>query len=127
WNLSETLHKHCVLAVAWKLQYTIYRIHTQPVYIQPFRTSVPSSAGPSSLQYLKIIMQKHCVATCVLLLTVLLLAELTTATYRKPPFNGSIFGKRGNVVEYENTGKALSALCEIASEACSAWFPSSDN
>ena len=43
-------------------------------------------------------MQKHSVATCLLLLTVLLLAELAAATYRKPPFNGSIFGKRGNVV-----------------------------
>ncbi|XP_017769590.1 PREDICTED: neuropeptide SIFamide [Nicrophorus vespilloides] len=44
------------------------------------------------------------------------------ATYRKPPFNGSIFGKRGNI-EYDSAGKALSAMCEIASEACQAWFP----
>jgi hypothetical protein len=41
-------------------------------------------------------MHKRSVATCVILLAVLLLAELATATYRKPPFNGSIFGKRGN-------------------------------
>ncbi|KAM3955906.1 SIFamide [Aphomia sociella] len=41
--------------------------------------------------------------------------------YKKPPFNGSIFGKRGNV-EYDSTGKALSALCEIASETCQAWY-----
>jgi hypothetical protein len=41
-------------------------------------------------------MHKRSVATCVILLAVLLLAELATATYRKPPFNGSIFGKRGS-------------------------------
>jgi hypothetical protein len=41
-------------------------------------------------------MEKRSVATCLLLLAVLLLAEIATATYRKPPFNGSIFGKRGN-------------------------------
>jgi hypothetical protein len=41
-------------------------------------------------------MHKRSVATCVILLAVLLLADLATATYRKPPFNGSIFGKRGS-------------------------------
>ncbi|GAB0093354.1 Neuropeptide SIFamide [Sergentomyia squamirostris] len=44
-------------------------------------------------------------------------------TYRKPPFNGSIFGKRNSVVDYDSGGKALSAMCEIALEACGAWFP----
>jgi hypothetical protein len=29
--------------------------------------------------------------------------------------------------DYDGAGKALSAMCEIASEACSAWFPQSDN
>ncbi|KAJ3649200.1 hypothetical protein Zmor_020955 [Zophobas morio] len=48
------------------------------------------------------------------------------ATYRKPPFNGSIFGKRGATSEYDSTGKALSAMCEIASEACQAWFPAQE-
>ncbi|CAH0599854.1 unnamed protein product [Chrysodeixis includens] len=48
------------------------------------------------------------------------------ATYRKPPFNGSIFGKRG-VVEYDTTGRALSALCEIATETCQAWYQTLEN
>ncbi|XP_028157549.1 neuropeptide SIFamide-like [Ostrinia nubilalis] len=52
---------------------------------------------------------------------VLYLIHSTEANYRKPPFNGSIFGKRGTV-EYDSTGKALSALCEIASETCQAWY-----
>ncbi|XP_056636465.1 SIFamide-related peptide [Diorhabda carinulata] len=49
------------------------------------------------------------------------------AAYRRPPFNGSIFGKRttGNN-DFENAGKALSAMCEIASEACASWFPTQD-
>jgi hypothetical protein len=41
-------------------------------------------------------MHKQSVATCVILLALLMLAHLATATYRKPPFNGSIFGKRGS-------------------------------
>jgi hypothetical protein len=41
-------------------------------------------------------MHKRSVATCVFLLAVLLSADVATANYRKPPFNGSIFGKRGN-------------------------------
>ncbi|RZC40201.1 hypothetical protein BDFB_008940 [Asbolus verrucosus] len=48
------------------------------------------------------------------------------ATYRKPPFNGSIFGKRGATNEYDSASKALSAMCEIASEACQTWFPSQE-
>lgn len=72
------------------------------------------------------------------------------ATYRKPPFNGSIFGKRGTVTagekssivfkserkatgvlhvlfaDVDNAGKALSAMCEIASEACQTWFSSQE-
>ncbi|KAF2895516.1 hypothetical protein ILUMI_10664 [Ignelater luminosus] len=47
-------------------------------------------------------------------------------TYRKPPFNGSIFGKRGVTAEYDNANKALSALCEIAIDACQPWFPSQE-
>ncbi|XP_050530421.1 SIFamide-related peptide [Daktulosphaira vitifoliae] len=51
--------------------------------------------------------------------------------YRKPPFNGSIFGKRTmttagnyNNLDYENPSKSFYAMCEIASDACQAWFPS---
>lgn len=37
----------------------------------------------------------------ILMATVMILvifSEITEATYRKPPFNGSIFGKRGSAV-----------------------------
>ncbi|XP_018327726.1 neuropeptide SIFamide [Agrilus planipennis] len=57
--------------------------------------------------------------------------ESAEGTYRKPPFNGSIFGKRtsaSGVVtgDYENANKAISAMCEIAVDACSTWFPSQE-
>ncbi|XP_037954381.1 neuropeptide SIFamide-like [Teleopsis dalmanni] len=51
--------------------------------------------------------------------------SISEAAYRKPPFNGSIFGKR-NSIEYDNA-KALTTLCEIAMESCQAWFPQTDN
>ncbi|KAJ3637447.1 hypothetical protein MTP99_000904 [Tenebrio molitor] len=51
---------------------------------------------------------------------------MAEATYRKPPFNGSIFGKRGATNEYDSASKALSAMCEIASEACQTWFPTQE-
>lgn len=44
------------------------------------------------------------------------------AGYRKPPFNGSIFGKRGSINDLEGSPKVLQAMCEIASEACQQWF-----
>ncbi|XP_075218077.1 neuropeptide SIFamide [Lycorma delicatula] len=69
-------------------------------------------------------MSRYNIVICFLVLALLVLTE---ATYRKPPFNGSIFGKRGNVAEYESASKALSSMCEIASEACAAWFPVPDN
>ncbi|XP_052757133.1 neuropeptide SIFamide-like [Galleria mellonella] len=56
----------------------------------------------------------------------LCLLHTIEANYKKPPFNGSIFGKRNNI-EYDSTGKALSALCEIASETCQAWYQALDN
>ncbi|XP_011693476.1 PREDICTED: FMRFamide-related neuropeptides [Wasmannia auropunctata] len=48
----------------------------------------------------------------------------TNAAYKpiKPPFNGSIFGKRSNTVTDEVANRALSAICEAASETCSAWL-----
>lgn len=77
---------------------------------------------------------------------------MVEANYRKPPFNGSIFGKRaaGNnnngeyfhtfslfhliliisflsKVDYEVGGKALSSMCEIALEACQSWFSQDSN
>ncbi|XP_052898845.1 neuropeptide SIFamide [Anopheles moucheti] len=59
----------------------------------------------------------------VVLLVVLALSGSAEAGYRKPPFNGSIFGKRsGNSVDYEGNAKVLSTMCEIAAEACQSWF-----
>ncbi|XP_022907508.2 neuropeptide SIFamide [Onthophagus taurus] len=62
----------------------------------------------------------------VVVVFVVALIENVDATYRKPPFNGSIFGKRSSTIDYDNAGKALSSMCEIASEACQAWFPAQD-
>lgn len=96
--------------------------------------------------------------TVVILVICVLLAisNVAEAAYRKPPFNGSIFGKRsGNSIgsdsfvfkyfqidhlwdvnvlinfsshlpvflDYDSSGKTLSAMCEIAVEACQTWFP----
>uniref|UniRef100_A0A336MLL6 CSON003391 protein n=1 Tax=Culicoides sonorensis TaxID=179676 RepID=A0A336MLL6_CULSO len=58
------------------------------------------------------------------LFVVLATLDAAEAGYRKPPFNGSIFGKRGNSVEYEAGAQKLQAMCEIASEACQQWFTS---
>nr|C0HKV8.1 RecName: Full=Neuropeptide SIFamide; Short=SIFa; AltName: Full=TYRKPPFNGSIF-amide; Flags: Precursor [Agrotis ipsilon] len=65
------------------------------------------------------------VALCLFAI-VMCIIHKAEGTYRKPPFNGSIFGKRG-VVEYDTTGRALSALCEIASETCQAWYQTLEN
>ncbi|KAK6619835.1 hypothetical protein RUM44_006234 [Polyplax serrata] len=55
---------------------------------------------------------------------VFLLVDVVQATYKKPPFNGSIFGKRANsITDYDTAGRTLSSLCEVAVEACSFWFP----
>ncbi|VVD05375.1 unnamed protein product [Leptidea sinapis] len=48
------------------------------------------------------------------------------ANYKNAPMNGIMFGKRGQS-DYDNRGKAFAALCEISTEACQAWFPSSEN
>ncbi|XP_018576888.1 neuropeptide SIFamide [Anoplophora glabripennis] len=61
---------------------------------------------------------------CVAVAFICAIMTVTEATYRKPPFNGSIFGKRtGSNTEYDSASKALSAMCEIANEACQSWFP----
>ncbi|XP_076651765.1 neuropeptide SIFamide [Halictus rubicundus] len=50
------------------------------------------------------------------------LAITVDAAYRKPPFNGSIFGKRSIVeTNYEMTNRALSSICETVAETCNAW------
>ncbi|NP_001124358.1 SIFamide precursor [Bombyx mori] len=54
-------------------------------------------------------------------LVIILTLATIEATYRKPPFNGSIFGKRNNV-ENDSSGRAIAALCEITTETCQAWY-----
>ncbi|CAG5053186.1 unnamed protein product [Parnassius apollo] len=65
------------------------------------------------------------VAVCLILVIYCLILP-NEANYRKPHFNGSIFGKRGNI-EYDTSEKAMSALCEIASETCETWFQNLEN
>ncbi|KAL6429873.1 SIFamide-related peptide [Formica fusca] len=56
-------------------------------------------------------------------LAIIMVIFSINAAYKKPPFNGSIFGKRSNTVtDYEFTNRALSAICEVASETCTAWM-----
>ncbi|XP_072937507.1 neuropeptide SIFamide-like [Epargyreus clarus] len=64
-------------------------------------------------------MRAAIVLFCVLI--VILSVQQSEATYKKPMFNGSIFGKRTSI-EYDSTNKALSALCEITTETCQAWY-----
>ncbi|XP_045508197.1 neuropeptide IMFamide isoform X2 [Colias croceus] len=62
----------------------------------------------------------------LVILALLCLIEMSEANYKNAPMNGIMFGKRGPS-DYENRGKAFTALCEIATEACQTWFPSPEN
>ncbi|XP_076625135.1 neuropeptide SIFamide [Colletes latitarsis] len=51
------------------------------------------------------------------------LAVAVDAAYKKPPFNGSIFGKRSSTItDYDITGRAMSSICETVTETCNAWL-----
>ncbi|XP_053987629.1 SIFamide-related peptide [Hylaeus anthracinus] len=51
------------------------------------------------------------------------LAIAVDAAYKKPPFNGSIFGKRSNTVtDYDISSRAMSSICETVTETCNAWL-----
>ncbi|CAG9813396.1 unnamed protein product [Phaedon cochleariae] len=64
---------------------------------------------------------------CLAFIVFSVVISTSDAAYRRPPFNGSIFGKRtGTTAEFDNAGKALTAMCEIASEACQTWFPAQE-
>ncbi|XP_067634422.1 neuropeptide SIFamide [Eurosta solidaginis] len=65
------------------------------------------------------------IITFVAFILAVIMSGFTEAAYRKPPFNGSIFGKR-NSLEYDNS-KAVTAMCEIALEACQTWFPQGES
>ncbi|XP_029049212.1 neuropeptide SIFamide [Osmia lignaria lignaria] len=56
------------------------------------------------------------------------LAISVDAAYRKPPFNGSIFGKRSSTItDYEITSRAMSSVCESVTETCNAWLARQDS
>ncbi|XP_076230550.1 neuropeptide SIFamide [Nomia melanderi] len=58
---------------------------------------------------------------------VFVLAITVDAAYRKPPFNGSIFGKRSSTItDYEITSRAMSSICESVAETCNAWVSRQD-
>ncbi|XP_034478440.1 neuropeptide SIFamide [Drosophila innubila] len=69
----------------------------------------------------------RCTLTFLLITIIVatILLHSSDAAYRKPPFNGSIFGKR-NALDYDNA-KAMNAACEVAVEACQSWFPQNDS
>lgn len=69
---------------------------------------------------------KFTLVCVVFIVSTILLFQMSAATYRKPPFNGSIFGKRStNTIEFDsNTGKTFASMCEIASQACNSWYAS---
>ncbi|KAK3909202.1 Neuropeptide SIFamide [Frankliniella fusca] len=77
-------------------------------------------------------MQLRTLVAVFLLSALVLLAGPAAATFRKPPFNGSIFGKRGapdqarSMAEVDTTANTMNALCAVATEACNGWY-SADN
>ncbi|KAJ8965936.1 hypothetical protein NQ317_009709 [Molorchus minor] len=95
----------------------IRRVWRQTLLLKIVRTTTIMNTTPA----------KAVTFFCVVMLLICAFISAAEATYRKPPFNGSIFGKRtGNSVnnnEYDSASKALSAMCEIANEACQTWFP----
>nr|CAH7734695.1 unnamed protein product [Callosobruchus chinensis] len=62
---------------------------------------------------------------CLALAIFSVLVSASGAAYRKPPFMGPFLEKE-LTVQIDGTSKALSAMCEIASEACQTWFPVQD-
>ncbi|XP_074112648.1 neuropeptide SIFamide [Cotesia typhae] len=65
----------------------------------------------------------------IILAVIALIATVTVeGAYKKPPFNGSIFGKRSNsAADYEALSRTLGTMCEIASETCNAWLMPQDS
>nr|QPO25075.1 SIFamide [Callinectes arcuatus] len=68
------------------------------------------------------------VAVAVVVVVLALLSSPVSAGYRKPPFNGSIFGKRSGADAVYEPGKsqALASVCQVALEACTLWFPGAE-
>ncbi|KAI4500493.1 hypothetical protein M0802_004455 [Mischocyttarus mexicanus] len=80
----------------------------------------PSSGKPQKTTSFKMVSIRLVLS---IFFVVAILGFTVAAGYKKPPFNGSIFGKRSNTEsDAEVANRALSAMCEIASEACNAWL-----
>ncbi|NP_001124359.1 neuropeptide IMFamide-like [Bombyx mandarina] len=65
------------------------------------------------------------VTFCIVAILLCLL-DFSEANYKNAPMNGIMFGKRGPT-DYDSRSKTFTALCEIATEACQAWFPTQEN
>ncbi|XP_058794217.1 SIFamide-related peptide [Phymastichus coffea] len=67
----------------------------------------------------------------ILLIVALIITIINVdAAYRKPPFNGSIFGKRANSISgnhYDMATRAMDAICEIARDNCNSWYSHQDS
>ncbi|XP_071453965.1 FMRFamide-related neuropeptides-like [Hetaerina americana] len=66
----------------------------------------------------------------VLVALAFLSRSVDASSYRKAPFNGSIFGKRSSRTSAdiaESRMVAYTSLCEVALEACSSWVPVSQD
>ncbi|CAM1306436.1 Uncharacterised protein g4357 [Pycnogonum litorale] len=68
-------------------------------------------------------MRATTVLVCIFAL-VIALSHCSDA-YRKPPFNGSIFGKRNSKSDTDMpVSEFRYAMCEAIVDSCSKWFPS---
>ncbi|XP_076679235.1 neuropeptide SIFamide [Andrena cerasifolii] len=62
------------------------------------------------------------------IVAVLFVLAISVDGYRKPPLNGSIFGKRSSTItDYEITSRAMSSICEAVTETCNAWVARQDS
>ncbi|CAO1361792.1 unnamed protein product [Diamesa serratosioi] len=61
---------------------------------------------------------KSFVSAMFAIILVIAFTHSAEGAMKKPPFNGSMFGKRGTSVDYEPTIKTLSAICDV----CQAWY-----
>nr|UES72878.1 IMFamide [Carausius morosus] len=52
---------------------------------------------------------------------------ISALTYNlRVPMNGGMYGKRDGPSEYDARSKAVSTMCEMATEVCSAWLAQAD-
>nr|UGX04241.1 SMYamide [Schistocerca gregaria] len=71
---------------------------------------------------------KRCSFSCMLVWAIVLQICLTEGIgFKKLPFNGAMYGKRTSSVDYDSSNRAISSLCETASELCSSWYSQPDS